>query len=242
MKYLGWFSCGVTSAVACKLAIEKFGDDVELWYIETGAAHPDNIRFIKDCEKWYGRKIQTARNEKYASPLDVASKQIFNTPYGAPCTYELKKKVRQKIQNAYANFTHVFGFEYTPKEINRAKRWSEQNTKNVVFPLIENKLNKNDCLRILQKQKIDVPKMYTLGYHNNNCIGCFKGGAGYWNKIRKDFPVVFQKTAEMERARKSTCLKFNGKPLYLDELAPTAGRHKDLLLPECGLFCELERV
>ena len=51
MKYLGWFSCGVTSAVACKLAIEKFGDDVELWYIETGAAHPDNIRFIKDCEK-----------------------------------------------------------------------------------------------------------------------------------------------------------------------------------------------
>lgn len=150
--------------------------------------------------------------------------------------------MRQKIQNTYANFTHVFGFEYTPKEINRAKRWSEQNTKNVVFPLIENKLNKNDCLRILQKQKIDVPKMYTLGYHNNNCIGCFKGGAGYWNKIRKDFPVVFQKTAEIERARKSTCLKFNGKPLYLDELSPTAGRHKDLLLPECGLFCELEWV
>lgn len=110
--------------MACKLAVEKFGDEVDLWYIETGSAHPDNIRFIKDCEKWYGRKIQTARSEKYASPLDVASKQIFNTTYGAPCTYELKKKVRQKIQNAYANFTHVFGFEYTPKEINRAKCWS----------------------------------------------------------------------------------------------------------------------
>ena len=26
MKYLGWFSCGVTSAVACKLAIDKYGD------------------------------------------------------------------------------------------------------------------------------------------------------------------------------------------------------------------------
>lgn len=63
MKYLGWFSCGVTSAVACKLAIERFGDDVDLWYIETGAAHPDNMRFIKDCEEWYGRKILTARSE-----------------------------------------------------------------------------------------------------------------------------------------------------------------------------------
>lgn len=242
MKYLGWFSCGVTSAVACKLAIERFGDDVDLWYIETGAAHPDNMRFIKDCEEWYGRKILTARSEKYASPLDVASKQIFNTPYGAPCTYELKKKVRQKIQNRYVNFTHEFGFEYTPREIDRAQRWTEQNTKNVVFPLIENKLNKNDCLQILQQQKIDIPHMYTLGYHNNNCIGCFKGGAGYWNKIRKDFPIVFQKTAEMERVRKSTCLKFNGKPLYLDELNPTRGRYKDLLLPECELFCELEKV
>ena len=67
-------------------------------------------------------------------------------------------------------------------------------------------------------------------------------GAGYWNKIRKDFPIVFQKTAEMERVRKSTCLKFNGKPLYLDELNPTRGRYKDLLLPECELFCELEKV
>lgn len=30
--------------------------------------------------------------------------------------------------------------------------------------------------------------------------------------------------------------------LYLDELNPTAGKHKDLLLPECGVFCELEKV
>ena len=91
----------------------------------------------------------------------------------------MKKKVRQKIQNTYTSFTHVFGFEYTPKEINRATRWREQNTKDVIFPLIENKLNKNDCLQILQKQKIDIPQMYKLGYHNNNCIGCFKRGAGY---------------------------------------------------------------
>ena len=42
MKFLAWFSCGVTSAVACKLAIDKYGDDVDIWYIETGAAHSDN--------------------------------------------------------------------------------------------------------------------------------------------------------------------------------------------------------
>lgn len=242
MKYLAWFSCGVTSAVACKLAIEKFGDAVDLWYIETGASHQDNKRFMADCEKWYGRKIRVARSEKYSSPLAVAAKQLFNTPYGAPCTNELKKKVRQDIQNKYSEFIHVFGFEFTSKEVNRAMRWSEQNTKNVVFPLIENKLNKEDCLRILQKQGIEIPAMYKMGYHNNNCIGCFKGGAGYWNKIRNDFPDVFQKTAKLERERKATCLKSAGKQLYLDTLKPGTGRHKDLTLPDCGLFCELEKV
>ena len=36
------------------------------------------------------------------------------------------------------------------------------------------------------------PLMYDLGYPNNNCIGCVKGGMGYWNHIRKDFPEVFE--------------------------------------------------
>lgn len=48
MKYIGWFSCGVTSSVACKIAIDE-GKDVDLWYLETGAEHEDNKRFIKDC-------------------------------------------------------------------------------------------------------------------------------------------------------------------------------------------------
>ncbi len=33
--------------------------------------------------------------------------------------------------------------------------------------------------------------MYRLGYVNNNWVGGWKGGMGYWNKIRVDFPDVF---------------------------------------------------
>lgn len=50
---IAWFSCGVTSAVACKIALSLY-EDVQLYYIETGSGHPDNHRFIIDCEKWYG--------------------------------------------------------------------------------------------------------------------------------------------------------------------------------------------
>ena len=41
--------------------------------------------------------------------------------------------------------------------------------------------------------------MYDMGYPNNNCIGCVKGGMGYWNHIRKDFPEVFDSRAKLER-------------------------------------------
>ena len=237
---LGWFSCGVTSAIACKMAVDKFGDDVDLWYLETGASHPDNARFIADCEKWYGKQIKTARSNKFLSPLDVARKELFNTPHGSPCTNYLKKEVRKKVEKNYFMPFSVFGFEYTVHEVNRALRWTEQHHKRVYFPLIEKRLTKEDCLLLLKKAKIELPAMYKLGYHNNNCIGCFKGGMGYWNKIRKDFPDVFEATAKLERETRHTCLKENETQLYLDNLNPKRGRNTDLHMPDCGLFCDLE--
>lgn len=240
MKYIGWFSCGCTSAVACKIAIDE-GKDVDLWYLETGAEHEDNKRFIKDCERWFGQYINIARSDKFSCPLDVAKKELFNTPYGAPCTKYLKKEVRQKqIMPLYdADVIHILGFEYTQHEVNRALRWKEQQTPNCYFPLIEKRLNKQACLMKLKAANIEIPDMYKLGYHNNNCIGCFKGGMGYWNKIRKDFPVVFEATSKLEQETGHTVLKENGQQLYLKDLSPDKGNQKDLEIPDCGLFCDV---
>ena len=79
--------------------------------------------------------------------------------------------------------------------------------------------------------------MYDLGHPNNNCIGCVKGGMGYWNKIRVDFPEVFERRAKMERDIGATCI--NG--IYLDELDPDAGRNK-VVVADCGIMCELALV
>ena len=58
-KYIGWFSCGVTSAVACKLALDMYGSErVDLWYIATGAGQPDHQRFIKACENGTKKKLK----------------------------------------------------------------------------------------------------------------------------------------------------------------------------------------
>lgn len=60
-KKVAWFSCRATSAIACKLALKE-DKDVEVYYIETGSHHPDNQRFLKQCEEMYGKKITILRS------------------------------------------------------------------------------------------------------------------------------------------------------------------------------------
>ena len=38
-KAVSWFSCGAASAVTSKLALKKYGDDVDIVYCDTGSEH-----------------------------------------------------------------------------------------------------------------------------------------------------------------------------------------------------------
>jgi len=237
-KIIAWWSAGVTSAVATKLAIEEFGKDVEPIYFHIDTAHNDNERFKKECEDWYGVKINTWTNEKYKDQFEVIKKtRYINGAAGARCSTELKRRVRQRIEKVIPYDHQVFGFEYSKKEINRAIRFKEQYPDaKPLFPLIEKKMTKAESLYFLEKAGIDRPFMYTLGYHNNNCVGCVKGGKGYWNKIREDFPEVFEQMAKAERDIGRSCIKEK----FLDELQPGEGANQKLIMPDCGNFCDIE--
>lgn len=239
---IAWFSCGVTSAVACKIALSLY-DDVQIYYIETGSGHPDNVRFISDCERWYGQPIHTIRSDKFFNVKDVLiKKRYINGPTGATCTLELKKQVRYKLEKELGSWDgQVWGFDYDHKEINRAIRLKQQypNTK-PLFPLIEKQITKPDAMGMLWKAGIEIPAMYKMGYNNNNCIGCVKGGMGYWNKIRKDFPEVFAQMAQIERDVGATCLKDKNGRIFLDELPTWRGDPVEEIIPDCSLICQIE--
>ena len=80
--------------------------------------------------------------------------------------------------------------------------------------------------------------MYKLGYSNNNCVGCVKGGMGYWNAIRHDFPEMFDKMAKLERTLGHALLKDKEGPVYLDSLDPNRGNFKRDMPADCGFTCE----
>ncbi len=56
-----WWSGGITSAIACKVAIDMFGvDRCRLIMIDTQNEHEDTYRFKKDCEeRMYKTQIET---------------------------------------------------------------------------------------------------------------------------------------------------------------------------------------
>jgi 3'-phosphoadenosine 5'-phosphosulfate sulfotransferase (PAPS reductase)/FAD synthetase len=240
MRGIGWFSGGVTSAVAIKKSLEA-NLSLDIIFFETGQHHPDTQRFLNDCEKWFNQKITVIKNKKYNSVMDIFRKGYVNSPNGAFCTKLMKKDMRIAIEKIMEFDFQIFGFEYDVKQVNRAIRFNEQYPESkAIYPLIDLSLNKNDCFVELKKAGIEIPEMYKLGYSNNNCIGCVKGGQGYWNKVRITHPEIFNEMAKIERQVKATCLKKDGKKLYLDELDPSAGRHEDITLPECGVVCQVE--
>lgn len=244
-RIVSYFSGGIPSAVATKLAIAS-GKPVTVYNFEVAEEHPDNKRFLRDCAEWFGQEIITVGNDEFnRSAREVWRKTRYLVgPRGARCTGELKKVMRWEVGKP--DDTIVMG--YTREEAHRVERLlASEPLLQMWNILIERGLSREDVMAVFERTGIETPAMYKLGYRNNNCIGCCKGQAGYWNKIRVDFPEVFAETAAIERELGRTICKRewteNGERklerIYLDELPPDLGNYPAEQEFQCGIFCQM---
>lgn len=232
------FSCGAASAVAAKITLKRHPDAVVVNAF-LAEEHPDNQRFLNDVEKWLGVPVVRLRDERFgASAYEVFRRFRFTrSKTGAKCSSHLKRQVldRWKLDGDIA----VLG--YTCEETERADRFLDRDA-TAEFPLIDGQISKADCLAMIQHAGLILPEMYRLGYNNANCIGCVKGGAGYWNKIRRDFPERFEEMCRVEELIGPGSYLFRdrktGVRFPLRQLDPSSGRHDEPLV-ECGFSCML---
>jgi hypothetical protein len=241
-RIICWFSCGAASAVATKRTIELYSATHEVLpcYCNTLASeHPDNSRFIRDCERWFGRPIKVLTNEAYADVDDVFMKTRYMSGVrGARCTTELKKLPRLRF--ALPDDIHVFGL--TANETKRINDFEMLNPElKLLWVLRDLGLTKSHCYPIIvEEAQIELPAMYKLGFHNNNCPGCVKASSPwYWDMVRRHFPIVFERRCKQSRELGVRLVEIRHHVrIFLDELpaGPFRAPKKENLScgPECG--------
>jgi hypothetical protein len=190
------FSCGAASFVATKIALARYGSRVEVINAFLAAEHPDNRRFLADAERYFARSITVLRDTKFdADPLKVwFAKRFIAGRDGAPCS----KLLKGKILDAYhPEATMVLG--YTADEAHRLDSFVDANAgRDVIAPLIEEGLTKQDCFQIVADAGLVLPVPYLQGFDNSNCLKCPKGGLGYWKHIDLHYPENYENVAKLQ--------------------------------------------
>ena len=239
-RVISWFSCGAASAYATYLAYEKYGDRMEAVYCRVKEESKDSLRFLNEFVEKTGIPVKIIGDESmdYSIFKVFHKRKFIKGPTGAPCTMILKKNVRKDYQRH--GDVQIFG--YTIDEMSRVDRFIDSNNEvDTDFILVDKSITKPDCMRWFSRMGFTLPEMYRLGYANNNCIGCVKGGMGYFNAIRVDFPEAFNKLAKLERDIGHAINKDKDGPVYLDELHPDRGNFKRDQPLDCGFSCEWEQ-
>jgi hypothetical protein len=232
-RIIGWFSCGAASAVAVKIT----GADPV--YCETGAEHPDNQRFMADCEAWFGKPVKRLRSDEYKDTWDVWEKTRWLAGVnGARCTTELKVKPRLEFQRP--DDLHVFGYTADQADVDRAYRLRQNYPELRLWcPLIERGLTKAACLDMVQRAGIKLPPMYAMGFQNNNCIPCVKATSpAYWALIRKRFPAEFARMAKLSRDLDVRLCRIDDERRFIDEI-PANHPTTNPIQPSCDFLCHI---
>lgn len=246
-RTISWFSCGAASAVATKLALL---DDPNTFpvYCEPGSEHPDNERFLTDCERWFDRRVTRIRSAEFADTWAVWQRRRYLSGVnGAPCTSELKVVPRLDFQ--LPSDVHVFGYTADKKDAKRAERMqAEYPNMNQRHLLVERGLTKANVLAMIQGAGIELPEMYKLGFGNNNCIPCVKSTSPtYWAAIRKHFPAQFERMVKLSREldvrlvilrqeKDASGKRFNVRG-FIDEI-PADWPTLNPIAPACDFLCQ----
>jgi hypothetical protein len=240
-----WFSCGAASAVAAKKTIEKYGNENSILIVNNPVDEEDadNKRFLDDVEKWLGQEILFAKNTKIGTTSAVEvweRKKYMSGIKGAPCTFFLKKEARQEFERSRNIDYHVLGFTYEEKR--RHDRFVKYERDNVLPVLIDAEITKQMCFEIVTSAGIKLPRAYSMGYPNANCIGCVKATSPkYWKLVRDENPDVFAARAEQSRRLGVRLVRYKGKRMFLDEL-PEDIKGGKIKSYSCTIFCETDNL
>lgn len=218
MKKVVSFSGGRTSAYLCYLMKEKFGDEVDFVYMDTGAEHPKTYEFIRRVNDEFNLNLICLRT-KFNQELGKANgytivdineikcdlspwvnmMKKYGTPYnpgGAFCTDRMKLIPWTKYLNekyGKGNYETYLGIR-----IDEPRRLKPRD--GVVFMGDISDFDKQDVLDWWSNQSFDLG----IDEHLGNCVFCIKKGINKVALAIKDEPELadaFNKVLDINKVR-----------------------------------------
>lgn len=197
------FSGGVTSAWCAGWALENYPKDEILFvFHDTKEEHPDTYRFIREMALALDHPVIDFSDGRSVTEVFYDNNAIANNRM-AFCSRILKTKQRDKFikklkSEGATEIVNVVGFSAIEEQ--RVQRTSARAAKDglqVRFPVVENKVTKQQCADWCMSKGVMPSAMYKWSEHAN-CVGCVRGGKAYWLKVKENEPDIFEQRANLE--------------------------------------------
>lgn len=208
-------SGGKASAWCADWALRTYPrESVVLYFNDTKWEHPDLYRFLSDLEKHFDLKITVDSDGRSPEQLFYSKNTLANNrmPF---CSSVLKA---QRLQRYFRNGDNLI-FGISGDEAHRANRlvavYHEIGVKTgrwpkLVFPLIAERVSREQIDAFLRTIGIEEPLLYRLGFEHNNCSGgCVRAGKKQWKLLYEKLPEVYADRERVEREMR----RYTGKDI-----------------------------
>lgn len=195
MKHIVMFSGGVGSWAAAKRVQQVDGDELILLFADTLMEDEDLYRFLKDAAADVGGTLIKLKEGR--DPWQVFKDvRYLGSSRRDPCSRILKRQLLRKWLEANTSpkeATIYLGIDWTEEHrFDKAKAfWKPWY---VEAPMLEPPYrDKLQMLDDLTNARIEIPRLYKMGFSHNNCGGfCIKAGQAHFAKLLKMLPERFR--------------------------------------------------
>lgn len=196
----------------------------------------DLYRFNRDVQDFLDSDIYIDADGRDPEQVFYDNKMLGSniTPI---CSKVLKAEMLQKFVNPGDNIYMGMG----ENELYRAARVTPIYEKLGVkthFPLIDMHCSKKESFDVVRKTKIEIPKLYKMGFDHNNCGGgCVRAGKASWKNCLEKCPEVY---AERERVEIEFSEATNERRSKKDSSYIPRDYHfmKDISLKDFRILCQ----
>lgn len=223
---------GVQSTAALVLAAQGRIDYPTFLFCNVGddSEHPATITYVEEVAKPYAaahgidlielrRVKRTGQEETLWGRLTKSDSRSLPIPVrmsnGAPgtrsCTADFKIRLVAKWlreHGATAENPAVTGLGISIDEIERARTDSGFDYQTLTYPLLDLRLTRSDCMRIISDAGLPVPG-------KSACFFCPFHTPERWRVMRREEPALFAKAVELERLLNERRVNLGKDPVWL---------------------------